>query len=58
MTNQTLSALSGKYLALVEKENSGSLCEGESNDIMTDYLDKAGIDWDDFIEFLEDKGII
>lgn len=58
MTNQTLSTLSKTYLALVKKENHGSLCEGESSDIMTDYLDKAGIEWDDFIEHLEDEGII
>ena len=58
MTNQTLSVLSEKYLSLVEAENCGALNEEESNDRMTDCLMEAGIEWDDFIEYLEDKGII
>ena len=58
MTNQTLSALSEKYLSLVAAENCGALHEEESNDRMTDCLMEAGIEWDDFIEYLEDKGII
>ena len=58
MTNQTLSALSEKYLALVAAENCGALDEEESNDRMTDCLIEAGIEWEDFIEYLEDKDII
>ena len=58
MTNQTLSVLSEKYLALVAADNCGALHEEESNDRMTDCLMKAGIEWEDFIEYLEDKGII
>ena len=58
MTNQTLSALSEKYLALVAAENCGALHEEESNDRMTDCLIKAGIEWDDIIEYMEDEGII
>ena len=58
MTNQTLSTLSETYLALVAAENCGALHEEESNDRMTDCLDEAGIEWDDFIEFLEGGCII
>ena len=58
MTNQTLSALSKKYLALVAAENAGALYKEESNDRMSVCLDKAGSEWDDFIEYLEDEGII
>ena len=58
MSNQTLSALSEKYLSLVAAENCGALHEEEGNDRMTDCLMKAGIEWEDFIEYLEDEGII
>jgi len=58
MTNQTFSALSETYLALVAAENCGALHEEESNDRMTDCLIDAGIEWEDFIAYLEDEGII
>ena len=58
MTKQTLSALSEKYLSLVAAENCGALHEEESNDTMTDCLMEAGVEWEDFIEYLEDEGII
>ena len=58
MSNQTLSALSKKYFAVVRKENCGLLRDGESSDVMTDYLIEAGIEWEDFIAYLEDEGII
>ena len=58
MTTQTFSALSGIYLNCIDFENKGLITPEKSNDFMSECLDKAGIDWDDFIEYLEDKGII
>ena len=58
MANQTFSALSETYLALVAAESCGPLHEEESNDRMTDCLIDAGIEWEDFIAYLEDEGII
>lgn len=58
MSTNTLSALSEQYLSLVRAENLGALAEGQSSDLMTDLLMKAGVDDAYFYEWLEEKGII
>jgi len=58
MSNQTFSALSEIYLNCIDFEKKGLLTPEKSKEFMSQCLDDAGIDWDDFIENLEDRGII
>ena len=58
MTNQTLSALKEAYLGLIQMENNGFIGDDESSDRFNDCLVEAGIEWDDFIEYMEDMGLL
>ena len=57
MTTQTLSALKDAYLGLIQMENNGFISDDESSDKFNDCLIKAGVEWDDFIAYMEDKGL-
>jgi len=58
MSDQTLSALSKLYLDCVDFEKKGLITPEKKKVFMSECLVKAGVEWDDFIEFLEDKGVI